>query len=1421
MQSDPGVRLLIDGVEGNGSVYMHDAVNVTALSVCSGMMDMYFDGVAVGSGVSPLLNMSSFGNVGVYNITAVYGGDVNCSFGSVTYFLDVLDNEAPAWSLNKTNPAGTANYSLGQEYEFNVTWSDNVGVDCAVLEFDGVNYSMTNVSGEYFYSVYDLSVGSYLWRVYANDASGNMNVTDTWVYTVDVADKIALYIDGVRGGGDYVQGDVVNLTAVYGVANKTVEIWANFTGADLLYVASGTSAVTLFHDTGLYGAGAYDVIALYAGDVNHTTSETWMMHVSEVAPQVRDFGLNGTRVFRGGSLLGYVEWSELINYSVVEYGLTGSLANVSVVPDSVWTNYTFDTADGEWGLGNYSVRFYVNDSVGLWNHTDVEYFEVRGWASMGNASLSPAVVGQGQATDVGCRVVDVNASEGVGGYSVSFYNSTDYLGSSDTGSDGWAYFSYVGSEIGYEQILCNMTDQLFYNASVASRVQELYVGVLNSSPLYYDAGQSEDVVERGGSVSLYAYWTDAAELAHAWIATNESGVWQNVTLYGSPAVLSGTDDVSAFVWSNSSVVSGTVVGWRIYANDINGMVNVTPVMSFAVGDDVTAPVGSGMTTVPYSSAYYLPGRTYVFSARWTDAVGVDTVLFESNFTGDFRNYSVSGSGPVYSYTAVDLLKGSYVWRMYANDTSGNMGVSVQRVYVVDAARPMISLLFNGTDGARVYNQSAGDAANISALLDVPGSMVINMTYPNGSVMNLAEGVSPLTYMLDTLDYDAGDYYVSAYFAGNENYSSADVTHLLMIVNYSDENQSFDDQTAPVFCDNMTSPLSPAVYGPGNAYVFNITCTDGLGIANISFFFGGAEYDDVVQTGQWNDSYNYSYTFYGLNAGDYSYWWYAADTYNNSGTTDVLNFAVQKAPSEAALYLDGVRGNVTQVQYSGKRVDAEPELLSAPGTVLELWANFSGSFEMLATGGSLLVPIYTITYEPGVYGVQALYPGTINYEGDSEMWYVTIVNASRLYGSLEMPGGFSTNTTVYFYSSSGLVGVINGSNYSLDLPVGVYNVSVDAFGGRFVVNMTDARVDVPSVSDPVLVDYVPDADFGSLNLPAGREYLEVYVISTEFSFSGVTLAMGYLNDRGLDEGSLEVFKCASDNYNFSSRECSQWQVLDDFSVDGGSDVITLSLDSLSAFAIGGVKPVVSGDGDSGGSGGGSGAAVLPAADAVVCVEEWVCDGWSECSADGVMVRECVDVNECGTTNDKPDEYESCEYAATLNESAEEEEMYALFDIYVEFAEEVIDSGGELLAKIGLINFGDAGLISVNLSYVIEDAVGNVVYEEDEVVGVETQKEYLKSFDVSGFADGKYTLFVDLRYEGQNEPAGAQKVFFIGGGADFPYEVPVKGFVVVLIVLLIVGVYVLRKVIWHRARLFWCRYRGIECGNPATRCMGAVI
>jgi hypothetical protein len=42
---------------------------------------------------------------------------------------------------------------------------------------------------------------------------------------------------------------------------------------------------------------------------------------------------------------------------------------------------------------------------------------------------------------------------------------------------------------------------------------------------------------------------------------------------------------------------------------------------------------------------------------------------------------------------------------------------------------------------------------------------------------------------------------------------------------------------------------------------------------------------------------------------------------------------------------------------------------------------------------------------------------------------------------------------------------------------------------------------------------------------------------------------------------------------------------------------------------------------------------------VCVENWQCTEWSEC-VNGTQTRTCTDLNNCGTTLNKPEEERSC-------------------------------------------------------------------------------------------------------------------------------------------------------------------------------------
>jgi hypothetical protein len=105
---------------------------------------------------------------------------------------------------------------------------------------------------------------------------------------------------------------------------------------------------------------------------------------------------------------------------------------------------------------------------------------------------------------------------------------------------------------------------------------------LSKPPTWSNQQQSTSIVGVGAKVNLSAYWNDDQGLSYAWLATNETGVWENKTsiyLIRFNGALSGW---SNFTWQNSSIPPGTKVAWRIYANDTDGNINVTDIMIFEV-----------------------------------------------------------------------------------------------------------------------------------------------------------------------------------------------------------------------------------------------------------------------------------------------------------------------------------------------------------------------------------------------------------------------------------------------------------------------------------------------------------------------------------------------------------------------------------------------------------------------------------------------------------------------------------------------------------------------------------------------------------------------------------------------------------------------------------------------------------------------
>ncbi|MEM5801141.1 MAG: NosD domain-containing protein [Candidatus Aenigmatarchaeota archaeon] len=101
------------------------------------------------------------------------------------------------------------------------------------------------------------------------------------------------------------------------------------------------------------------------------------------------------------------------------------------------------------------------------------------------------------------------------------------------------------------------------------------------APTASNIGQNSSSIQPGQAVKIYVFWQDNGNLSHAILETNETGIWQNKSIYGSPLTIKANSGWSNFTWQNSSI-SNRVVGWRVYANDTCGNWHATDINSFNV-----------------------------------------------------------------------------------------------------------------------------------------------------------------------------------------------------------------------------------------------------------------------------------------------------------------------------------------------------------------------------------------------------------------------------------------------------------------------------------------------------------------------------------------------------------------------------------------------------------------------------------------------------------------------------------------------------------------------------------------------------------------------------------------------------------------------------------------------------------------------
>ena len=327
-------------------------------------------------------------------------------------------------------------------------------------------------------------------------------------------------------------------------------------------------------------------------------------------------------------------------------------------------------------------------------------------------------------------------------------------------------------------------------------------------------------------------------LDYCTLYTNQSGAFQPVKTQNNP--VSGEENILA-----ETIPDGIII-WNIRCFDLSGR-NTFAVNNYTLSIDTTPPQYFNIDEDPDSPATYAPSQSYYFSVEWTDNFELDTVVFEHNFTGTFVNETpVFEGGDLYSFTTSDLPVGSYRYRWYANDTSGNENQTGLITYEVVKDDSEVQLLLNGSANNITINEN--DVVNMQVSLVNPSSGYVEL-YLDGSRIN--SGAAPLQN--NTFLPYPGTYNVTAVYNETQNHTSSSSTLFITV----------EDVTPPLV--TLKTPANNSFAGDGEV-TFTYNVSDNSPIQSCSLYINGSLEETNTDVQRNTDQFFYV----DMDVGDY-YW----------------------------------------------------------------------------------------------------------------------------------------------------------------------------------------------------------------------------------------------------------------------------------------------------------------------------------------------------------------------------------------------------------------------------------------------------------------------------------------------------------------------------------------------------------------------
>ncbi len=660
---------------------------------------------------------------------------------------------------------------------YNVTDNMDLLLDCNIYsntsgawQVDGSQQTANATNGNWNYN--NLSNGVYLWNVECiDDAFNSAFAVENWTFIVNTSviihdvgidNNYTNTVNGIRisYNGTAILDDPANLTQGltyelkarvnnYGTQPETVNMTyylVNSTHKIVLYTTQSVINVftypTYDWDTTGYELGTYNITlnATIIGFVDENPSDNErnrtinIISLVDLPPWWLNEQVNPISpvVYGSGPYDFSIEWLDDFGVDTVIFEFDGTNYTPVCNPGlpSLDTNCSFVFSD--LAVGTYNYRWYANDTINQWNSTSLLTYIIM----QDNHTIYLALNGQ--------------------------ENDLSVLFNSTTNATGWLDISQ-----GASNALLYRDSQIVASGSPATEIAQLGVGLYNYT-YYYPASQN---------------YTEQS--LTRWLNVTQGTTVLNLSAQPGWNVTVGTETNITCQANNNEVLINLYRNDTLVASGYTLIYETATLPEGAYGYVCNTTGSQNWTAASVNNILIVsalfPGEVHLYLNGIENNLTIDYGTI-SNATGTtpygyitlYRNGTMVANGTSPQSEIATLAAGYYSYTAVSNGDENHSSASVTYFLTINKANSSVTLYLNSLNSDIIITE--GESVNHTGILNIPTTGDLSLLR-NGT--QFAFGASPLT---DISVYNNPGYYnITAYYAGNENYSEGSATHFITVL----------------------------------------------------------------------------------------------------------------------------------------------------------------------------------------------------------------------------------------------------------------------------------------------------------------------------------------------------------------------------------------------------------------------------------------------------------------------------------------------------------------------------------------------------------------------------------------------------------------------------------------------------------------